>query len=147
MPVKRSVIRTDLGRSLKHIAAFTMFMVLTAACIFVLFFVFRELAVTTFFNCAILIFVVVIFIISYNPLGWYGVVIGSAVNALVFFISYCLVARDYDINYMYAIGFALCMFTVGYFVRVPVQESYGLEKGPDRLEKEDFPHITKEEVM
>ncbi|MCP4364037.1 MAG: hypothetical protein GY800_01880, partial [Planctomycetes bacterium] len=49
--------------------------------------------------------------------------------------------------YMYAIGFAVCMFTVGYYVRVPVQELHGLSKGPDRLEKEDFPHITKEEVM
>lgn len=145
--MKRLALKTPPGRSLKLTAVFTMFIVLTAACICILLFVFNEMTVTTFLNCGILIFVATMGILRHDPMGWYGVVIGSAVNALVFLISYCFTVRNYDINYMYAIGFAVCMFTVGYFVRVPVQESYGLEKGPDRLEKEDFPHITKEEVM
>ena len=144
--MRRSVIRTDMGRPLRLISAFTTFMVLTAACIGVLLFVFKEITVLTILNGTILIFVISIGMAKYNPMGWYGIVAGSAVNALIFLVSYCLVANDYDINYMYALGFAVCMFTVGYFVRVPVQELHGLPKGPDRLEKEDFPHVTKEEL-
>ncbi|MFQ5862484.1 MAG: hypothetical protein ACE5IC_05115 [Candidatus Brocadiales bacterium] len=145
--MKRLAPETTPSRSLKLIAVFTMFIVLTAVCICVLLFVFNKITITTFLNCGILAFVATVGILRCDPLGWYGVVIGSAVNALVFLISYCFAVKNYDVNYMYAIGFAVCVFTVGYFVRVPVQESYGLKKGPDRLEKEDFPHITKEEVM
>lgn len=145
--MRRSVVRTDMSRPLKLISAFTTFMTLTAACIGVLLFVFGEIAVLTILNGVILIFVASIGMAKYNPVGWYGIVIGSAVNALVFFISYCLAVDDYDVNYMYALGFAVCLFTIGYFVRVQVQELHGLPKGPDRLEKEDFPHITKEEVL
>ncbi len=145
--MKRSVIHTDMRRPGRLVAGFTTFMVVTAACIGVLLFVFEQVNVLTILNAVILVFVFIVGLIMVNPAGWYGVVFGSAANALVFFISYCLVLDDYEINYMYAIGFAVCMFTVGYYARIPVQESHGLSKGPDRLEKEDFPHITKEEVM
>ncbi len=145
--MKRSVIHTDMRRPGKLVAGFTTFMVVTAGCIGVLLFVFEQVNALTVLNAVILLFVFIIGLMKVNPTGWYGVVYGSAANALVFFISYCLVVNDYEINYMYAIGFAVCMFTVGYYARVPVQELHGLSKGPDRLEKEDFPHITKEEVM
>lgn len=145
--MRRSVIRTDMGRPLRLKAAFITFMALTAACIGVPLFVLGQITPLTILNGLIFVFVLSIGIIRYDRPGWYAIVTGSAANALVFFISYCLVSKNYDVNYMYGLGFAVCMFTAGYFIRVQVQESYGLEKGPDRLEKEDFPHITKEDVV
>ncbi|MCB7130184.1 MAG: hypothetical protein NOU37_06270 [Candidatus Brocadiales bacterium] len=144
--MKRSVIRTVPEHSLELIAIFAAFTGATAACLAVLFFIFNEITVPNVVNCIILGFVVIMGMVRHDRLGWFSVEIGSATNALVFFISYCLVGSDYSINYMYAIGFTLSMGTAGYFASVAAQQSYGLEKGPDRLEKEDFPHITKEEV-
>ncbi len=144
--MRRSVIETAPRQPLGHICVFTGFAVLTATCIGVLFFVFNEITIPNIINAAILVFVISIWIVRDDRLGWFGVETGSAANALVFFISYCFVVSDYSVNYMYAFGFALSLGMAGFFASVPVQEVYGLEKGPDRLEKEDFPHITKEEV-
>lgn len=144
--MKCLLIETAPRRPLGLICVFTAFMVLTATYIGVPFLVFNEITIPNIVNAAALLFIISIWLIIDDPLGWFAVETDPAASTQVFFISYCFMGSDYSINYMYALGFALSLGTAGYFASIPIQESYGLEKGPDHLEKEDFPHITKEDV-